>query len=276
MACALSHMSSVLLVILTICFNHLNFSSENVKSKDWMELNRTLLKICILKIDGCKWWILLDDTSKLKHTWMPPDALQSAAICGAEEIWFLSIILQFPMMHKRQRCTLRFPAASLNNGMSCDKEETVLFSYFTQSIRMTKWLSKRPTKSKIDFIKLATSLRFSSRSVCIIILSSAHAVTFMNLYIYLNRIQFIFIEIYTEWNGKNSGGLHQFRLSCLILVSLRFCHSFAAAGQQRDNYIKLFSVPTIIWRWGTGGTWLYSDRRAACRLLSTARIRNGW
>lgn len=34
MACALSHMSSVLLVILTICFNHLNFSSENVKSKD--------------------------------------------------------------------------------------------------------------------------------------------------------------------------------------------------------------------------------------------------
>lgn len=148
MACALSHMSSVLLVILTICFNHLNFSSENVKSKDWMELNRTLLKICILKIDGCKWWIWLDDTSKLKHTWMPPDALQSAAICGAEEIWFLSIILQFPMMHKRQRCTLRFPAASLNNGMSCDKEETVLFFIFYAIDSNDKVIVKKTNKEQ--------------------------------------------------------------------------------------------------------------------------------
>lgn len=206
---------------------------------------------------------------------MPPDALQSAAICDAEEIWFLSIILRFPMMHKRQRCTLRFPAAPLNNSMLCVKEETVLFSYFTQSIRMTKWLSKKTNKEQnwLHKTRDITSFFFSFCSVCIIILSSAHAVTFMNL---SNRIQFIFIEIYTEWNGKNSGGLHQFRLSCLILVSLRFCHSFATAGQQGDSYIKLFSVPTNIQRWSTGGTWLYSDRKRSCRLLSTARIRNGW
>lgn len=137
------------------------------------------------------------------------------------------------MMHKRQRCTLWFPAVSLRNV-----DERTLHRRQRQrgngafllrvlrnrcEARMTKCFTERrkknwPTK---DFIKLATAIL---RSVHIVILSSAC----------INDYEFIFIEI---WTGTESSraGVSNSSVACMIVVSL-FVIRFGASDQRRHRY----------------------------------------